>query len=114
MEQVRRIISGAAGETPKNIPVPNMTYKYQMEQQAKPCCAYITTLSHREASKTHRRGVFFPSSPAPPLPAPLCPINNHNNNFPERPCLVFGIRKDPRGSVGHRWRRERERESERD
>lgn len=118
MEQVRHIISGVSGETPKILWYQtwliNISWSHRqnpMVHIVKPQClslclslsftfTHILTLTHSEVTKIYRGGFF----PCCTLQVPLRPINNCNNDFPERLCLVFGIWWDPRGAVGFHQR----------
>lgn len=106
-------LSGLRGDS-KNTPVP-MTYKYQPEATSKTLwCIYSTTTMSLSLSlfvfHTHRPQKYTEEDfvpllfPCSPLPAPPSPINNRNNDFPERPCLVFGIWGVPGVAVGYHHR----------
>ena len=106
-------LSGLQGDS-QNTPVPR-TYKYQPEATSETLwCIYSTTTmslslslfvfhTHRPQKYTEEDFVplLFPCSPPP---APPSPINNRNNDFPERLCLVFGIWGVPGVAVGYHHR----------
>lgn len=108
---VRHIISAVSGETPKILRYPWLI-NISRRPQARPygaytlqpqCLSLFVFHTHRPQKYTEEDFVplLFPCSP---LPAPPSPINNRNNDFPERPCLVFGIWGVPGVAVGYHHR----------